>query len=46
MDIMPGKQDHPEIHYTCNNFVLGGNDGLNQCHPSNSKLETENGGTL
>ncbi|ADV21054.1 polygalacturonase, putative [Cryptococcus gattii WM276] len=46
IDIMPGKRDHPEIHYTCNNFVLGGNDGLNQCHPSNSKLETENGGTL
>ncbi|ODN84612.1 hypothetical protein L202_00523 [Cryptococcus amylolentus CBS 6039] len=44
--IEPGKNDHPEIQYTCNNFVLGGKDGLNQCHPSNSVLETENGGTL
>ncbi|WWD09559.1 hypothetical protein V865_007686 [Kwoniella europaea PYCC6329] len=46
IDIRPGKEDHPEIHYTCNNFVLGGNDGLSQCHPSNSTLETDNGGTL
>ncbi|KAK8866057.1 hypothetical protein IAR55_001208 [Kwoniella newhampshirensis] len=46
IDIKPGKKDHPEISYTCNNFVLGGKDGLNQCHPSNSTLETDNGGTL
>ncbi|WVQ82697.1 hypothetical protein IAT38_004829 [Cryptococcus sp. DSM 104549] len=46
IDIKPGKTDHPEIQYTCNNFVLGGKDGLNQCHPSDSKLEMDNGGTL
>jgi galacturan 1,4-alpha-galacturonidase len=46
IEIKPGKTDHPEISYVCNNFVLGGNDGLNLCHPSNSTLETDNGGTL
>ncbi|ORY24488.1 putative polygalacturonase [Naematelia encephala] len=38
-DVQPGKTDHPELAFTCNNFVLGGDDGLNQCHPSNSLLE-------
>ena len=42
----PGKTDHPEIGYVCNNFVLDGNGGLNQCHPSNSTLEMDNDGTL
>ncbi|WVR06009.1 hypothetical protein IAU60_003037 [Kwoniella sp. DSM 27419] len=46
IDIQPGKRDHPEISFTCNNFVLGGSDGLSQCHPSNSTLETDAGGTL
>ena len=42
----PGKTDHPEITYVCNNMILDGSDGLDQCHPSNSTLETDNGGTL
>jgi galacturan 1,4-alpha-galacturonidase len=46
INIAPGKTDHPEIHYTCNNMVLGGDDGMNKCHPSDSKLEMDNGGTL
>ncbi|WWC66403.1 uncharacterized protein I206_100305 [Kwoniella pini CBS 10737] len=46
INIKPGRTDHPEIAYTCNNMVLGGNDGLNQCHPSNSTLEIDAGGTL
>lgn len=46
IDIVPGKNDHPEIQYVCNNMVLGGEDGMNHCHPSNSTLEMENGGTL
>ncbi|ORY33759.1 putative polygalacturonase [Naematelia encephala] len=46
IDLKPGKDDHPEISYVCNNFLLDGTEGLNQCHPSNSTLETDNGGTL
>ncbi|WWC58634.1 uncharacterized protein I303_101178 [Kwoniella dejecticola CBS 10117] len=46
IDLKPGKTDHPEISYTCNNVVLGGKDGLNQCHPSNSTLETNAGGSI
>jgi hypothetical protein len=39
--VTPGKDDDPEIHYVCNNIVLGGRDGLNECHPSESKNEGE-----
>ncbi|KAL7419435.1 hypothetical protein Q5752_006273 [Cryptotrichosporon argae] len=46
IDITPGKTDKPELAWVCNNFVLGGNDGLPQCHPSNSTDETDAGGTL
>jgi len=46
MDIQPGKTDHPEISFVCNNFVLDASDGLDKCHPSNSTLETDNHGTL
>ena len=44
MHLTPGKTDHPEIHYVCNNVVLGGKDGLNECHPSDSKLEAKEDG--
>ncbi|ORY30782.1 putative polygalacturonase [Naematelia encephala] len=37
--ITPGKDDAPEIHYVCNNVVLGGGDGLDACHPSDSQKE-------
>lgn len=37
--VKPGKTDDAELHYVCNNAVLGGKDGLNQCHPSDSKKE-------
>jgi hypothetical protein len=46
INIKPGKTDHPEIQFVCNNFVLDGKDGLDNCHPSDSKLETDNDGTL
>lgn len=46
IDLKPGKMDHHEIGYVCNNFVMDGNDGLGVCHPSNSTLETDAGGTL
>lgn len=38
-DVKPGKTDDEEIRYVCNNVVMGGEDGLNQCHPSNSTHE-------
>ncbi|KAK4688418.1 hypothetical protein P7C73_g1690, partial [Tremellales sp. Uapishka_1] len=46
IDIQPEKTDHKEIEYVCNNFVLGGRDGLPGCHPSSSKRETDSGGTI
>lgn len=46
VDIKPGKTDHPEISFVCNNIVMDGQDGLQQCHPSNSTLEMDNDGTL
>lgn len=44
--LLPGRTDHPEISYVCNNFVLSGDDGLDECHPSSSTLEQDNHGTL
>jgi len=38
-DVKPGKDDDPDIHYVCNNVALGGRDGLNPCHPSDSNHE-------
>jgi galacturan 1,4-alpha-galacturonidase len=32
-------KDAPEINYVCNNVALGGKDGLNMCHPSDSTKE-------
>lgn len=46
LSLTPGKANHPEISYVCNNFVLGPQDGLNGCHPSDSDLETDSGGTV
>jgi len=46
LHLTPGKTDHPEIGYVCNNFVLGPRDGLNDCHPSDSDLETDSGGSV
>jgi galacturan 1,4-alpha-galacturonidase len=39
-NVKPGKTDDEEINYVCNNVVLGGDDGLNGCHPSNSSHES------
>lgn len=39
-DVKPGKTDDDDIHFVCNNVVLGGDDGLNACHPSNSEHES------
>jgi len=39
VDIKPGKTDDEDLHYVCNNAVMGGGDGLNMCHPSNSTKE-------
>ena len=38
-DVTAGTDDDSEINFVCNNVALGGGDGLNQCHPSNSKHE-------
>lgn len=40
-NVLPGRSDAPEIQYVCNNVVMGGNDGLSVCHPSNSTLEDD-----
>ncbi|ORX36062.1 putative polygalacturonase [Kockovaella imperatae] len=44
MHLIPGATDHPELRYVCNNVVLGGKDGLNECHPSDSMLERREDG--
>ncbi|CAD6587360.1 MAG: hypothetical protein TREMPRED_004728 [Tremellales sp. Tagirdzhanova-0007] len=40
INIKPRTDRHPELNYVCNNVVLGPNDGLNECHPGNSSLQT------
>lgn len=39
-DVRPGKTEFKDINYVCNNVALGGKDGLDMCHPSESKEET------
>lgn len=46
IDIQPGKDDHPEVGFICNNVVLDFTDGLDQCHPGNSTIEADNDGTM
>jgi hypothetical protein len=46
ISIQPGKTDHPEIGFVCNNVVMDGGDGLNRCHPSNSTLEGGDDGSM
>jgi galacturan 1,4-alpha-galacturonidase len=38
-DVKAGKKDAKDINYVCNNVVLGGKDGLDMCHPSESRKE-------
>ena len=38
-NVKPGKTTDEDLHYVCNNVVLGGKDGMNGCHPSNSTKE-------
>jgi galacturan 1,4-alpha-galacturonidase len=38
-NVKAGKSDAKEINYVCNNVALGGKDGLDMCHPSESSKE-------
>lgn len=44
--VKPGANDHPEIHQVCNFFKHQKGDGLDECKPNNSTLESDTGGTM
>lgn len=44
--ITPGAKDHPEIHQVCNHLKHHNGDGLEECQPNNSTLESDTGGTM
>lgn len=45
VNVKPGKTDDPSINFVCNNVIMDAEEGLQQCHPSNSTRESEPAGT-